>query len=174
LAYLANGRENFAVAKKRGEVRGGGAKPWRQKGTGRARFGSSRNPIWRGGGVAFGPTGEENYSKKINVKAKRTALRQALTLAAQENRIKIIEAFNADGKVKASVTLLNKIDSNGSTLLVVANKDENVARSVRNLQAVKVVQAKYLQVFDILNSNNVVITKDALDMVHEWLGDKNE
>jgi large subunit ribosomal protein L4 len=174
LAYLANGRENFAVAKKRGEVRGGGAKPWRQKGTGRARFGSSRNPIWRGGGVAFGPTGEENYSKKINVKAKRTALRQALTLAAQENRIKIIEAFNADGKVKASVTLLNKIESNGSTLLVVANKDENMIRSVRNLQAVKVVQAKYLQVFDILNSNNVVITKDALDMVHEWLGDKNE
>jgi large subunit ribosomal protein L4 len=174
LAYLANGRENFAVAKKRGEVRGGGAKPWRQKGTGRARFGSSRNPIWRGGGVAFGPTGEENYSKKINVKAKRTALRQALTLAAQENRIKIIEAFNADGKVKASVTLLNKIESNGSTLLLVANKDENMIRSVRNLQAVKVVQAKYLQVFDILNSNNVVITKDALDMVHEWLGDKNE
>src|SRR4051812_30760004 len=73
LAYLANGRENFAVSKSRGEVRGGGAKPWRQKGTGRARFGSSRNPIWRGGGVAFGPTGLENYSHKMNVKTKRVA-----------------------------------------------------------------------------------------------------
>src|SRR4051812_38849127 len=66
LAYLANGRENFAVTKSRGEVRGGGAKPWRQKGTGRARFGSSRNPIWKGGGVAFGPTGNENYSRKLS------------------------------------------------------------------------------------------------------------
>jgi large subunit ribosomal protein L4 len=174
LVYMANGRENFAVAKKRGEVRGGGAKPWRQKGTGRARFGSSRNPIWRGGGVAFGPTGEENYSKKINIKAKRTALRQALTLAANENRIKVIEAFNSDGKTKPTQTFLNKIESSGSVLLVVDNKDEKVVLATRNLQSVKPVQAKYLQVFDILNSDNVVITKDALGIVHEWLGGKNE
>src|SRR6266446_341125 len=78
LSHLANGRTNNAVAKRRGEVRGGGRKPWRQKGTGNARFGSSRNPIWRGGGVAFGPTGLENYTRKLNIGAKRTALRQAL------------------------------------------------------------------------------------------------
>src|SRR6267154_2460943 len=76
LSYLANGRDNHAVVKKRGQVSGGGRKPWQQKGTGNARFGSSRNPIWRGGGVAFGPSGSENYSRKFNVAARRTAVRQ--------------------------------------------------------------------------------------------------
>jgi large subunit ribosomal protein L4 len=174
LAYLANGRDNYAVAKKRGEVRGGGAKPWRQKGTGRARFGSSRNPIWRGGGAAFGPTGEENYTRKINIKAKRAALRQALTLAATEDRIKVIEAFNPDGKVKSTKNLLIKLDSNKSVLLVLAQKDEKTVLATRNLSGVKVVQARYLQVYDILNSDNLIISKDALDAVHEWLGGKDE
>ena len=81
LSYLANGRANLAVTKTRGEVRGGGKKPWRQKGTGRARFGSSRVPIWRGGGITFGPTGEENYKIKMPLKAKRLAIRQALSLS---------------------------------------------------------------------------------------------
>jgi large subunit ribosomal protein L4 len=175
LAYLANGRENFAVAKKRGEVRGGGAKPWRQKGTGRARFGSSRNPIWRGGGVAFGPTGNENYNHKINTKTKRTALRQALTIASKENHLKIIEDMNfAEGKLKPIATLLKKLDSDKRTLVVVDVKNDMSVRATKNLKDVKVVQAKYLQVFDILNSDNIVITKAALDIIHEWLGGKNE
>jgi large subunit ribosomal protein L4 len=175
LTYLANGRENFAVSKSRGEVRGGGAKPWRQKGTGRARFGSSRNPIWRGGGVAFGPTGLENYSYKMNVKTKRVALRQALSLASNENRIKIIEDINfADGKLKPIAVLLKKLDAERKTLLVVDNKNDMVLRATNNLNEVKVVQAKYLQVFDILNSDHIVITKKALDIVHEWLGGNNE
>src|SRR5258708_2202572 len=89
MAYLANGRRNLAVTKTRGLIRGGGRKPWRQKGTGRARFGSSRNPIWRGGGITFGPTGQENYTKQLNVKAKRQALRQALSLKA--DRVVVIE-----------------------------------------------------------------------------------
>src|SRR5882757_6002067 len=89
VTYLANGRENLAVTKTRGLVSGGGKKPWKQKGTGRARFGSTRNPIWRGGGIAFGPTGNENYSIKVNVGAKRQAIRQALSLAASENRIRV-------------------------------------------------------------------------------------
>lgn len=173
LAYLANGRENLAVAKRRGEVRGGGAKPWRQKGTGRARVGSSRNPVWTGGGVAFGPTGQENYSHKMNLKAKHTALRQALSVAAKENRIKIIEDFDArDGKVKNAANLLQKTDSNGSVLLVVANKDDKLTRATNNLPKVKLVQAKYLQVFDILNADCMLITKSGLEMIHEWLGDK--
>jgi large subunit ribosomal protein L4 len=175
LTYLANGRENFAVSKSRGEVRGGGAKPWRQKGTGRARFGSSRNPIWRGGGVAFGPTGLENYSYKMNVKTKRVALRQALSLASNENRIKIIEDINfADGKLKPIAVLLKKLDAERKTLLVVDNKNDMVLRATNNLNEVKVVRAKYLQVFDILNSDHIVITKKALDIVHEWLGGNNE
>jgi large subunit ribosomal protein L4 len=175
LTYLANGRENFAVSKSRGEVRGGGAKPWRQKGTGRARFGSSRNPIWRGGGVAFGPTGLENYSYKMNVKTKRVALRQALSLASNENRIKVIEDINfADGKLKPIAVLLKKLDAERKTLLVVDNKNDMVLRATNNLNEVKVVQAKYLQVFDILNSDHIVVTKKALDIVHEWLGGNNE
>jgi large subunit ribosomal protein L4 len=170
LAYLANGRENFAIAKKRGEVRGGGAKPWRQKGTGRARVGSSRNPLWRGGGAAFGPTGDENYSHKINVKAKRAALRQALSMAAAEDRIKIIETFDCpDGKVKPALSLLKKIDSGKNTLLVVSLKDSLVNRATRNISGLKVVHAKYLQVYDILNADTVVISKKALDIINEWL-----
>src|ERR1700743_927455 len=97
--YLANGRENLAVVKTRGLVSGGGKKPWKQKGTGRARFGSSRNPIWTGGGIAFGPTGDENYSKQLNIKAKRVAIRQALTLAEQAGKIVVIEDIvSKDGK----------------------------------------------------------------------------
>src|SRR5258708_18548917 len=91
--YLANRRENLAKSKTRGLVSGGGKKPWKQKGTGRARFGSSRNPIWRGGGIAFGPTGIENYSKQMSVATKRQALRQVLSMAAAEGRIKVIEEF---------------------------------------------------------------------------------
>src|SRR5689334_19016434 len=99
LAYMAGSRDNYAQVKKRGEVRGGGRKPWRQKGTGNARFGSSRNPIWRGGGVAFGPTGKENFTRQLNGKAKSQALRQALSLAAKEDRISVIDDFtSSDGK----------------------------------------------------------------------------
>jgi large subunit ribosomal protein L4 len=175
VAHLANGRENFAVAKTRGEVRGGGAKPWRQKGTGRARFGSSRNPIWRGGGAAFGPTGQENYSHKLSTKSKRTALRQALTLASTENRIKVIEDINlADGKVKPLVNILNKIDSTGRILIVVEQKNEKSNRASNNLKNVNVVQAKNLNIFSILNADQIVITKGALNIVHEWLGGKDE
>ncbi len=174
LTYLANGRSNYAKTKKRGEVRGGGQKPWRQKGTGRARFGSSRNPIWTGGGVAFGPTGNENYSRKLSTASKRTALRQALSLAADADKLKVIETFACpDGKVKPTVGLLNKIDAKGSVLLVVSEKDDLVARATRNLANLKVITAKYLSVYDILNADQIVISKKGLDIVHEWLGGKN-
>ena len=126
-SYLDNGRENLAVTKTRGLVRGGGKKPWKQKGTGRARFGSSRVPIWRGGGITFGPTGNENYVKKVNIKAKRTAIRQALSLASQSDKLIVIESFDAkDGKVKPAVALLTKIGAKGRTLLIVEDKTEIV------------------------------------------------
>jgi large subunit ribosomal protein L4 len=174
-AYLANGRENLAKTKTRGLVSGGGKKPWKQKGTGRARFGSSRNPIWRGGGIVFGPTGEENYSKKMHVGAKRLAIRQALSLAAAEGRIKVVEEFaNKDGKVAETVKFLGKIDAKGSVLLVLDHKDETTTRATGNLQNVKTVQANYLNVFDILNGDAIVITKKALEMVNEWLGAKTK
>lgn len=171
IAYLSNGRDNLAQTKKRGEVSGGGKKPWRQKGTGRARFGSSRNPIWRGGGIAFGPTGNENYTKKLNTSTKQQAIRQALSLA--ESKIKVIETFECkDGKVKPTVSLLKKIDAKRNVLVVVSKKDDLVERATRNLPEVKAINAKYLNVYDILNADNIVISKEALAVIHDWLGSK--
>jgi len=173
VAYLANGRENLAVTKTRGLVRGGGRKPWRQKGTGRARFGSTRNPIWRGGGIVFGPTGEENYTKKISVASKRQAIRQALSLANSENRIKVVETLDfKHKKVAETVKLLTKIEAKGSVLIVVNEKDADVEYATRNLQKVKAVQARYLSVYDVLNADAIVIEQPALASVHEWLGGK--
>src|ERR1700746_3352502 len=114
VAYLANGRDNLAVTKTRGLVSGGGKKPWRQKGTGRARVGSSRNPIWRGGGIAFGPTGNENYTKTISVKAKRLGIRQALSLCAEADKIAVIEDIKLkEAKSSELAKLLAKIDASG-------------------------------------------------------------
>jgi large subunit ribosomal protein L4 len=170
-SYLANGRDNLAKVKTRGLVSGGGRKPWKQKGTGRARFGSTRNPIWRGGGIVFGPTGLENYSKKMHVTAKRQAIRQALSLAASEGRIKIIESFvNKDGKVSETAKLLTKIEAKGSTLLVLDNKDAIAERATRNLSTVKAVSATYLNVYDLFNADTIVVTQKALELVNEWLG----
>ena len=168
-AYLANGRENYAVTKTRGLVRGGGKKPWRQKGTGRARFGSSRNPIWRGGGVVFGPTGNENYTKTIPVNQKRQALRQALTLASQSNKIIVDDFASKDGKVKDMIALLGKHKLARRTLVVVENKDEMIERASRNVSNVKVVQATYLNVYDVMNADAIVISSKAVDAVKAWL-----
>jgi large subunit ribosomal protein L4 len=173
IAYLANGRTNNAQTLKRGEVSGGGKKPWRQKGTGRARFGSSRNPIWRGGGIAFGPTGNENYSHNLSTAAKQQAIRQALTLAAASDEIVILETFECkDGKVQPIVKLLDKIGAKGNILIVVSVKDALVERATKNIPNVKVVQAGYINVFDVLNADTIVISQKSLDIVKEWLGGK--
>jgi len=169
VAYLANGRINLAVAKKRGEVSGGGRKPWKQKGTGRARFGSSRNPIWTGGGVAFGPTGNENYRKEINVKAKRAAIRQALTIKADD--VVVIEDLKA-AKTSELARLLTKIGANKNVLVVVDNKTPELVLASRNLASTKVVQAKYVNVYDVLNADSIVFTNAALTAATEWLGGK--
>lgn len=169
ISYLANGRPNLAVVKTRGLVRGGGRKPWRQKGTGRARFGSIRNPIWRGGGIAFGPTGMENYSKKLNTASKRLALRQALSLKVEQ--IKIIESFEATtGKVNPTVKLLSKLGADRNVLLVVSEKSELVKRATNNVPYLLVTQAMYLNVYDVLNANHLVICKDALEIIQNFLG----
>lgn len=169
-AYLANGRQNLAVTKTRGLVRGGGKKPWKQKGTGRARFGSSRVPIWRGGGITFGPTGLENYSKKLNVKAKRLALCQALSLAADKEQVKVIETFNnMDGKTKNFAALLKKIDATRNVIVVVSNKDAAKERAAQNLGFVQVIAAANLNVYDVMNSDTIVITQKALVSIHTAL-----
>lgn len=169
--YLANGRENLAKTKTRGDVSGGGKKPWRQKGTGRARFGSSRVPIWRGGGITFGPTGSENYTKQLNLKAKRLAIRQALTLAADANKIVVIEDLQLkEAKTAELAKLLAKIDAKGRVLLVAEHKDEKVARASKNIPLVELTAARYINVFTVLNADTVVLTKSAVDIITEWLG----
>lgn len=168
--YLANGRTSAGNTKTRGEVSGGGKKPWKQKGTGRARFGSSRVPIWRGGGITFGPTGDENYSHKMHVNAKRQALRQALSMTSKEGNLIVIETFECkEGKVAPTIKLLEKIGATGNVLLAVSVKDDLVNRATRNLKDVKVVQAKYLNVYDLMNADTLVLSQKALSLIHEWL-----
>lgn len=175
VSYLANGRLNLAVTKKRGEVSGGGRKPWKQKGTGRARFGSSRNPIWRGGGIAFGPTGDENYAKSLNTKAKRLAIRQALSLAAQDDKIIVIDDLTlAKPKTAELAQLLSKVGAPRGTLIVVEHKSETLNRAVSNLPEVAAVQATYLNVFDVLNARKIVVTSGSLKPISHWLGDDKD
>jgi len=171
--YLANGRDNLAVAKTRGLVRGGGKKPWKQKGTGRARFGSSRNPIWRGGGIVFGPTGLENYSKQLNVKAKRLAARQALTLAAQSDKVIIIEDFANEAKTAALAATFTKIGATGRVLAVLADRTAELDLASANLRDVKMVQPAFVNVYDVLNADKIVITRAALDTLTSRLGGTN-
>ena len=174
-SYLAEGRQVGAKTLRRGEVRGGGKKPWRQKGTGRARFGSSRNPIWRGGGVVFGPLGIENYKKKVTKASKHVALRQALTLANQAKKVIVVDTAKLTGKTKDAAKLLkdNKIDNKRRILLVVTEKTPKILRSTNNLPNVEVVKATYLTVYHILNADVIAFESDALAKTTEWLkGDK--
>ncbi len=174
VAYLANGRINLAVTKKRGEVSGGGKKPWKQKGTGRARFGSSRNPIWRGGGIAFGPTGNENYTHKLPLATKRLAIRQALSTAAEANKLIVLEDLAVKSKTADAVKLLQKIGAVKNTLIVVDTKTSEIIRATNNLQNVQVVTANYLNVFDVLNADHIVITNKALVVVNTWLSESTK
>lgn len=171
-AYLAEGRMANAKTLKRGEVRGGGKKPWRQKGTGRARFGSSRNPIWRGGGIAFGPTGDQNYKLKLSKTAKKVAIRQALSLQNKEKKI-VIAADFAPKEMKTKLAIKFLADSgvsNESVLLVVAEKTDEILRATNNVPNLHLVRATYLTVFDILNADKILITESAVPMISEWLG----
>ncbi len=156
-AYLANSRSSHAKTLKRGEVRGGGKKPWKQKGTGRARFGSTRNPIWRHGGVAFGRTGNENFTKKIAKNAEKAVV-------VLEKEVKLT------GKTKDAVKVLRDLKLEGKNVLAVAaEKTPEVLRSTNNLPNVKLVRATYLNVFDIMNADAIVFSEKALKETEKWL-----
>ncbi|MBQ3306298.1 50S ribosomal protein L4 [Candidatus Saccharibacteria bacterium] len=176
-AYLANSRSSHAKTLKRGEVRGGGKKPWKQKGTGRARFGSTRNPIWRHGGVAFGRTGEENFEKKLSKTSKRVAVRQALSLQNKDKKIVEIADFAVkNGKTKEALKNFEtaKVSLNGKVLLVIPEKTELILRATNNLNTVKIVRPTYLNVFDILNADKIVISEKAMPELKSWLIGKEE
>ena len=170
-AYLANSRSSHAKTLKRGEVRGGGKKPWRQKGTGRARFGSTRNPIWRHGGVAFGRTGNENFTKKISKQAKRQAVCQALSMKNADKAVIVLEKdVKLTGKTKDAVKVLKDLKLEGKNVLAVANeKTPEILRSTNNLPNVKLVRATYLNVFDIMNADAIVFGGAALKVATKWL-----
>lgn len=167
-AYLANNRTSAARTKTRGEVSGGGKKPWKQKGTGRARFGSSRNPIWRGGGIVFGPRGNENYSKKISTSAKRQAIKQALTLADQAKKVHVLDV-KTTGKTAEVVKFLSDNKFDRKTLIVVDEKTPALIRATNNLQNVLLVSTKYLTVFHILNADSIVLSPASVPTLKSWL-----
>ncbi len=169
-AQRANAHIPVAHTKGRAEVRGGGKKPWRQKGTGRARHGSSRSPLWRGGGVTFGPTKERNMSLKINKKSKRAALRMMLTDKAAEKRLIVIDSFDGvDGKTKQISTLLEKVAENRPSVIASGVKNDSLRRAAGNLARVNTMLADSLNVGDLLKYRYLIIDKAGIEQVTELL-----
>jgi large subunit ribosomal protein L4 len=167
-SFLANSRNAHPTTKQRGEVSGGGKKPWKQKGTGRARFGSSRNPIWRGGGIVFGPRGNENYTKKIPTTSKRVALRQALTLANEAGKIVVLD-FKTTGKTKEAVKFCTDNKLERRILMVVDKKTPEILQATNNVQNILLISANYLNVYHILNADKIVLSTKSVDVIKKWL-----
>ncbi len=168
IRQLSNGRQATAHTKLRGEVRGGGKKPWRQKGTGRARFGSTRNPIWRGGGIAFGPRNTRNFEKQMPKKARRSALFSGLSQKASEKAVFALDKFELDApKTKLFTAFLEKLPVERSLLIVIAEKDVNFEKSVSNLPNVKVILVDYLNLHDLFKYEKVMFMESALKKAEE-------
>ncbi|MDQ0247649.1 50S ribosomal protein L4 [Priestia abyssalis] len=162
-------RQGTSKVKTRSEVRGGGRKPWRQKGTGRARQGSIRSPQWRGGGTVFGPI-PRSYSYKMPKKVRRLAIKSALSSKVQENNILVLEALAFEApKTKEMVAVLKNLSVDRKALIVTGDVNDAVALSARNIPGVTVVPATGLSVLDVLNHDKLVITKDAVEKVEEVL-----
>ena len=166
VSQLANNRQGTQKAKTRSEVSGGGKKPWRQKGTGHARQGSTRAPQWTGGGVVFAPT-PRDYSFKMNRKEKRLALKSALTSRVQENKLVVLDELKLNEiKTKNMKAVLDNLKVSGA-LIVLNEKDQNVVMSAKNLEGVKTVLTNTINVFDILKYKTVVVTKAAVAEIEE-------
>lgn len=164
---LANRRQGTQSAKTRAEVRGGGRKPWKQKGTGRARQGSTRSVQWVGGGVAFAPK-PRSYKYTLPKKVRRLAMKSALSSKVQNNEIIVLDALTMDApKTKEFVAILNNIKASRKALVVTAEKNENVIKSARNIEGVQTALVNTLNVYDILNHDTFVITTDAVKKVEE-------
>ena len=174
-AFLANSRQASATTKTRGEVRGGGKKPWKQKGTGRARFGSTRNPIWRHGGIVFGPRGNENYKLKLSKTSKRVAIRQALTLANEAKKITVSD-IKTTGKTAEIAKFIadKKFKRDRRVLLVVDEKTPELIRATNNLQSALLVRAQYLSVYYVLNADQIIMTPAAVKVIDAWLNPKED
>jgi large subunit ribosomal protein L4 len=169
---MANARQGTVSTKTRAEVRGGGRKPWRQKGTGRARAGSNRSPLWRGGGVIFGPK-PRDYSLKMNRKERRLALRTAFV--GRMDDVIVVQDF-ADKlprpKTKALLSAMAGwgVDAGSKVLLITATRDENVWLSARNIEKMRLMSASNLNIFDLLNADKIVVTASAIEKIQEVYG----
>lgn len=164
---LANRRQGTQSAKTRAEVRGGGKKPWRQKGTGRARQGSIRSPQWRGGGIVFAPK-PRSYRYTTPKKVRRLAMKSVLTAKVQEKELIVVDKFAMDApKTKALRDVLANMGAHEKALIVTANSDQNVVLSARNLPKTEVSTVGTLNVYDILKYDSLILTKDALDKIVE-------
>ena len=162
-------RQGTASTKTRSEVSGGGAKPWRQKGTGRARQGSTRAPHWRHGGIVFGPH-PRDYDKKMNRKERRLALKSALAYKAINNELIVVDSFKLESaKTKEAVNVLENLKVSKNVLIVVDELDENIVLATRNLNNVILLQANEINVLDIISADYMIITEKAIKMIEEVL-----
>lgn len=167
---MANQRQGTHATKTRSDVSGGGRKPWRQKGTGNARQGSTRAPHWVGGGVVFGPSSDRNYTKKMNKKVRRLALKSALTYKANDKEVIVLENIKAEtNKTKDMLKLLENLNLNGKLLIVTTELTENLILATRNISSIKLVLANELNTYDVLYCDKLVITQEALKYVEEVL-----
>ena len=168
-AFLANSRQASATTKTRGEVRGGGKKPWKQKGTGRARVGSTRSPLWVGGGTVFGPQ-PRSYEQKMPRKARRLAVKSALSDKVNTNELFVLdEIVLAAPKTKEVVKVVDNFKFSGEKVLFITDGDEVMARCARNLQGVKSVSTENMNIFDLLHYTKLFITKSAVAKIEEVL-----
>jgi len=169
VSMSSNQRQNCAHTKDRSEVSGGGKKPWRQKGTGRARVGSNRSPIWRKGGITFGPRNDKNYEKAVPVKMRRKALLMVLSDKAKTNQLIILDKIElAKGKTKEVATTLSKLPCKDQRVLIaLPNYDKKVILAARNIKKTTIEDARNLNVLDLLNSKFLLITKDSIQTIEK-------
>ena len=165
--YLANQRQGTQSTKTRAEVRGGGKKPWRQKGTGRARQGSIRAPQWIKGGIALGPK-PRSYSYRINKKEKQLAIRSLLSAKVLDNELTVVDKLEVEeAKTKVMAKALTDLKVEGKTLIILADRNDNVLRSSRNIEGVKTIELNTINVFDLLNCNKLVLPLDTVKKLEE-------
>jgi large subunit ribosomal protein L4 len=169
VAQMANSRQVLAHTKGRAEVRGGGKKPWKQKGTGRARHGSTRSPIWIGGGITFGPTKERNFSKRVNKKVKKAAMAMVLSDKVANEGLVLVESYNLpEAKTKELKLALNKLPNKGqSTLIVTKDAEENIVRASRNLPKVEAINYGSLNIVDLMKYKYVLVSKELLAKIEK-------
>lgn len=168
VAQMANSRAAIADTKDRGEVRGGGKKPWKQKGTGRARHGSSRSPIWKGGGVTFGPTSDRNYAKRINKKMKAKALFMVLSEKFKNNKILVVDSFSVEKpSTKKMLSMLKALSIKTKALMALDQRDDNVMKSVGNISGISLIASDSVNIVDLMKNDVLIINSKGVEKIEE-------